>query len=173
MSSNYNQMHRYSVWEEDNYEQALDEVGMLNYQGFSEPTLLSTNFDHNIKTSFIPYETTLSTNANVAGGCNNTNMVEIANLGNGNLTMNPVMTKSSPGPGKPKKRRSKGTQSQSAATTYLNASIKDFRALVQQHTGCQVSTSTQKGPITLCFESCSSNNNEASLRTPPYFSSSS
>ncbi|EYU43652.1 hypothetical protein MIMGU_mgv1a018022mg, partial [Erythranthe guttata] len=50
----------------------------------------------------------------------------------------------------------------SSPTTFLNASITNFRALVQQHTsrsggGNNGSISnSRKGPITLCFDSSSS-----------------
>ncbi|KAL3616688.1 hypothetical protein CASFOL_039082 [Castilleja foliolosa] len=53
-------------------------------------------------------------------------------------------------PGKPKRRRAKNSTS-TQPTTFLNASITDFRALVQQHTGCHTNMTGRKGPITLCF----------------------
>ncbi|KAL2473985.1 VQ motif-containing protein motif-containing protein 22-like [Forsythia ovata] len=53
-------------------------------------------------------------------------------------------------PGTPKRRRSRA--SKLTPTTFLNAHITNFRALVQKHTGC---SHTEKGPITLCFGSSS------------------
>lgn len=50
---------------------------------------------------------------------------------------------------KPKRRRLKGAAA-AHSTTFLNASISNFRALVQHHTGCHNATKGQ-GPITLCF----------------------
>ncbi|XP_022893843.1 VQ motif-containing protein 22-like [Olea europaea var. sylvestris] len=51
----------------------------------------------------------------------------------------------------PKRRRSRA--SKLTPTTFLNAHITNFRALVQKHTG---SSHAEKGPITLCFGSSSS-----------------
>ncbi|CAN4081802.1 unnamed protein product [Withania somnifera] len=52
---------------------------------------------------------------------------------------------------KPVRRRSRA--SKKTPTTLLNASIANFRALVQQHTGCHTSPmfNNQKGPINLSF----------------------
>ncbi|KAI3455796.1 hypothetical protein Pfo_012459 [Paulownia fortunei] len=129
------QMQNYSRWEQD-YQQPVGELAML-YHGFSDANVVSTNFHS--KNLLIQGEKTL-TNANVAGNMYTISSPEIAN---------PITS-----PGKPKRRRSKGTPSQS--TTFLNASITNFRALVQQHTGCHTTPSVQKGPITLCFSSSSS-----------------
>ncbi|KAG6398177.1 hypothetical protein SASPL_139632 [Salvia splendens] len=54
-------------------------------------------------------------------------------------------------PGKVKRRRAKAADAAAQSTTFLNASISNFRALVQQHTGCHNASSSPKGPITLCF----------------------
>lgn len=55
-------------------------------------------------------------------------------------------------PGKvAKRRRAKAADAAAQSTTFLNASISNFRALVQQHTGCHNANSSPKGPITLCF----------------------
>ncbi|KAG6395892.1 hypothetical protein SASPL_142025 [Salvia splendens] len=51
-------------------------------------------------------------------------------------------------PGKAKRRRANAA---AQSTTFLNASISNFRALVQQHTGCHNANSSPNGPITLCF----------------------
>ncbi|KAL7131338.1 hypothetical protein ABFS83_13G190700 [Erythranthe nasuta] len=63
---------------------------------------------------------------------------------------------------KPINKRRRSTAGTSSPTTFLNASITNFRALVQQHTsrsggGNNGSISnSRKGPITLCFDSSSS-----------------
>ncbi|XP_047963149.1 uncharacterized protein LOC125207727 [Salvia hispanica] len=54
-------------------------------------------------------------------------------------------------PGKAKRRRARAADAAAQSTTFLNASISNFRALVQQHTGCHNANSSPKGPITLCF----------------------
>ncbi|KAL7089738.1 hypothetical protein ACP275_13G201300 [Erythranthe tilingii] len=62
--------------------------------------------------------------------------------------------------GKPLNKRRRSTAGTSSPTTFLNASITNFRALVQQHTSRSgggnngsTSTASRKGPITLCFDS--------------------
>lgn len=51
---------------------------------------------------------------------------------------------------KPVRRRSRA--SKKTPTTLVNASISDFRAVVQQYTGCHTSPiNNQKGPINLSF----------------------
>ncbi|KZV22161.1 hypothetical protein F511_33791 [Dorcoceras hygrometricum] len=59
------------------------------------------------------------------------------------------------GPGRPKRRRGKGSTME--ATTFLNSTITNFRELVQKHTGMSTgpapASSDRKGPITLCFAS--------------------
>ncbi|KAF5742371.1 hypothetical protein HS088_TW09G00416 [Tripterygium wilfordii] len=60
---------------------------------------------------------------------------------------------------KPIRRRSRA--SKKTPTTLLNANSTNFRALVQQFTGCPrapISFATQKGPITLNFGAGSANN---------------
>ncbi|KAL3520358.1 hypothetical protein ACH5RR_018507 [Cinchona calisaya] len=59
-----------------------------------------------------------------------------------------------------KQVRRRSRASRRTPTTLLNASIKNFRTLVQQYTGCHSATSdfkSGKGPITLSFGSSSSN----------------
>lgn len=72
-------------------------------------------------------------------------------------------------PGKAKRRRSKGGAAASQSTTFLNASISNFRALVQQHTGCHNANSSPKGPITLCFAAPAASTHEARHSNKQYY----
>lgn len=58
--------------------------------------------------------------------------------------------------------RKKFRASKKTPTTLLNASITNFRALVQQHTGCHTSPmfNNQKGPINLSFGPPNDHQNE-------------
>lgn len=53
------------------------------------------------------------------------------------------------GPSKPIRRRSRA--SKKTPTTLLNANANNFRALVQQFTGCPLSLGNRRGPINLNF----------------------
>ncbi|PIN17258.1 hypothetical protein CDL12_10080 [Handroanthus impetiginosus] len=135
------------IWGQDQYYHNLQPVGhdqfATFYQDFSDANIVSTNFHS--KNSVVQDETAL-TNTNV-----------IANM-NGAIS-SPEIANPTTSPGKSKRWRSKGTSSKS--TTFLNASVRNFRALVQQHTGCHTSNSSPKGPITLCFASSSSSHQDS------------
>ncbi|GER33159.1 VQ motif-containing protein [Striga asiatica] len=122
------QIHNYSEWEQ------------YLYQGFpldDHTNLYNTTTNYN--------EVPLVSNQIVAGNNSTFYASEMANL-----------QVSSPGKAK-RARRAKNSQS-AHPTTFLNASITNFRALVQQHTGCHTNEhSTPKGPITLCFASSPEN----------------
>ncbi|CAA0823814.1 VQ motif-containing protein [Striga hermonthica] len=135
------QIHNYST----EWEQYL-------YQGFPHDHDDHTNF-YNTTTNYneVPFVSSQIVRGNNSTLLYASSSPEIAN---------PVTS-----PGKQKRaRRAKNSQS-AHPTTFLNASITNFRALVQQHTGCHTNEhSAPKGPITLCFASSPENTHEYSNR---------
>ncbi|KAH6764810.1 VQ motif-containing protein [Perilla frutescens var. hirtella] len=131
------QIHNYSLWEQDYY--SSGEMGMFNSQGFLDGNEFCTNF----------YAKNVPINLadDHQRAINFPNAVDVAR----NVQHVVSSPETANSPGKPKRRRSKGGAAAEQSTTFLNASISNFRALVQQHTGCHNTNSSPKGPITLCF----------------------
>lgn len=122
------QLQDYSLWEDDYF--ASVEMGMRSQAGFSD-TNEPENFFYAKNVSIHPDDN--NHRNDLPNAARNVSSPE---------TANPAA--------KAKRRRSKGAAG-SQSTTFLNASISNFRALVQQHTGCHNANSSPKGPITLCF----------------------
>ncbi|CAI9760013.1 unnamed protein product [Fraxinus pennsylvanica] len=124
-----------SLWEQCFQESILTDDLAIPCPEFSDATIVSaTNFDIS-ETLYTPkYSLALSSNSQ-----ENSSSSAGSDL------------KPRTSPVTPKRRRSRA--SKLTPTTFLNAHITNFRALVQKHTG---SSHTEKGPITLCFGSSSS-----------------
>lgn len=124
-----------SPWEQYYQEPMFIDDFSMPCPEFSDATIVgSNNFDIN--------ETVFNPNYSVGVTSNNPE-------NSSSSTGSDLKTKTSPET--PKQRRSRA--SRLTPTTYLNAHITNFRSLVQKHTGC---SHTEKGPITLCFGSSSS-----------------
>lgn len=138
------QLQNYNLWENDYY--SSGEMGMVS-QGFFETNDFSTNlYAKNTPINPHDHHRNFPINADVIAR-------------NACVVSSPETATPGASPGKAKRRRSKGGAAAAASqsTTFLNASISNFRALVQQHTGCHnTTTSSPKGPITLCFGTPSS-----------------
>ncbi|KAL1538477.1 hypothetical protein AAHA92_27221 [Salvia divinorum] len=118
------QLQEFNLWEQDYF--ASVEMGMLSVQGFPDSAAPPpvNFFDDNIAT---------------------------INIGDQPEAARSVASPEAASTGKAKRRRGKAADAAAQSTTFLNASISNFRALVQQHTGCHKANSSPKGPITLCF----------------------
>lgn len=121
-----------SLWEQHYRESILMDDLAIPCPEFSDATVVSTtDFDIN-ETLFSPnYSAVLSSNSPENPS---------SSAGSDLKPKTSTVT--------PKRRRSRA--SKLTPTTFLNAHITNFRALVQKHTG---SSHAEKGPITLCFGS--------------------
>lgn len=123
-----------------NYQQT--EFGQANnpYENFSH------QLDSTIMTTTSPpnYMTTTHQSSHVTSSHDN----QYSNLSPDNSSGDPKTSSTS----KPVRRRSRA--SKKTPTTLVNASISNFRAVVQQYTGCHTCPiKNQKGPINLSFGS--------------------
>ncbi|KAL2454288.1 vq domain-containing protein [Abeliophyllum distichum] len=133
-----------SLWEQY-YQQSIimDDHLLMPCPEFSDATTVSTTTN----TNFDIDQTLFNPNYNAVLSCDSPEN----STSSAGTDLKPKTS-----PGTPKRRRSRA--SKLTPTTFLNAHITNFRALVQKHTGC---SHTDKGPITLCFGSSSSSSSIA------------
>nr|XP_016512281.1 PREDICTED: VQ motif-containing protein 22-like [Nicotiana tabacum] len=114
------------------YYQQTDHFELANtpYESFSQDSTI-------MNTSTYPSHVTISSYSNLSPENSS---------GNGDHQLSPKTSTIS----KPVRRRSRA--SKKTPTTLVNASISNFRAVVQQYTGCHTSPiKNQRGPINLSF----------------------